>query len=119
MAKKRRSKMNKKTLLYYHCKSLQQLGVISEAAKKNGSKGFLPAGKNGDLNEQEMGLILRDVEGYSSQVKALEKKISRLEQTVKSMQAERSRRRQACRPHHAISIEVKATDRIFRAPQSK
>ena len=119
MAKKRRSKMNKKTLLYHHCQSLQQLGVISEAAKKNGSKGFLPAGKNGDLNEQEMGRILLDVEDYSSQVKALERKISRLEQTIKWMQAEKSRRRQACRPHHVISIEVEATAGVFRVQPPK
>ena len=87
--------------------------------KVHGSKGFLPAGKNGDLNEQEMGLILRDVEGYNSQVKALEKKISRLEQTIKSMKAERSRRKQACRPLHVISIEVEATARVSRAQQDK
>ena len=66
-----------------------------------------------------MGLILRDVEGYSSQVKALERKISRLEQTIKSMQAERSRRRQALRYHHVISIEIEATAGVFRAQPSK
>ena len=66
-----------------------------------------------------MALILRDVEGYSSQVKALERKISRLEQTIKSMQAERSRRRQACRPHHVISIEVEATARVSRVQTAK
>ena len=71
LAKKRRAKMNKKTLLYYHCKSLKQLGVNSEVGKNNGSKIVLPANKNGDLTEQEMGLILQDIEGHSSQVKAL------------------------------------------------
>ena len=47
--------------------------------KKNGSKIVLPAVKNGDLTDQEMGLILQDIEGHNSQVKTLEKKIDRLE----------------------------------------
>ena len=92
-AKKRRAKQNKKILLYYHCKPLQQLGVRSEAAEKNGSKGFLPKERKGDLNEEEMGLILRDMEGHSNLVKTLERKISKLEKTIALMEENKIRQR--------------------------
>ena len=42
--------------------------------------------RNGNLNEQEMGLILQDIEGHSNQVKALRKKIHKLEDTIASLE---------------------------------
>ena len=68
---------------------MQQLGVLSEAAKKNGSKGVLPREKNGNLNNEEMGLILQDIEGHSNQVKALWKNIHNLRATIASMKEDK------------------------------
>ena len=106
MGKKRRAKMNKKTLLYYHCKSLQQLGVQSEAAKKRGSNIFFPPEKNGNLNNEEMGLILQDMEGHSNKVKALERWISRLQTTIASLKKELVSPSRPCEAQLVVSVEV-------------
>ena len=118
-AKKRRAKQNKKILLYYHCKPLQQLGVRSEAAEKNGSKGFLPKERKGDLNEEEMGLILRDMEGHSNLVKTLERKISKLEKTIALMEENKIRQRKTDSSHLVVSIEVAATPSDKEGPSAR
>ena len=61
------------------------MGVQSEIGEKNGSKIVLPRKKNGDLSNEEMGLILEDIEGHSNQVKALKMKIHNLEATIVSL----------------------------------
>ena len=83
--------------------------MLSEAAKKNGSKGVLPRKKNGNLNNEEMGLILQDIEGHSNQVKALWKKIHNLQDTIVSLREDKISKRQTCSSHRVVSMEIKAT----------
>ena len=98
-------------LLYYFCKPLQRLGVQSEESKKTGTNIVFPPERNGVLNEEEMGLILEDIEGHYKQVKTLERKISRLQATITTLEEERRIRKPACEPQHVISIEFNVTER--------
>ena len=57
--------------------------------KKTGSNIVWPPQRDGNLNEEEMGLILEDIEGHYNEVKALERKITRLRSTIAAMEEDK------------------------------
>ena len=66
-----------------------------------------------------MGLILRDLEGYSSQVKALERKISRLQATIASLKENRVIKRQTYSSHLVVSMEIEANVSETKCPSAR
>jgi hypothetical protein len=61
VGKKRKSKENKRTLLYHHCETLHPLGVWANEGGGNPQKIYRPFQRNSNLTEEEMDCILKDL----------------------------------------------------------
>ena len=84
MAKKRKAKENKRTLLYDQCELLRPLGVWANPNGENPRKIYKPAQKNSNLTEEEMDCILKDLVRHKQKFKDSEQVIKQLKDTIDS-----------------------------------
>jgi len=66
-AKKRNSKIRKKTLIFHHC------GLLGKRSSE-GNRLLLPKVDRGDLNEEHMGMIVTELQNFKDRIKLLEVK---------------------------------------------
>ena len=97
VAKKQKSKENKRTLLYHYCKNLHPLGECANADGENPLKIYRPSQKCSKLNETEMGCVLEDIIDQNKQIKNLNEIIKQLNVTIDSLKNKQLAQPEACR----------------------
>ena len=110
MAKKRKAKENKRTLLYHHCENLHPLGECANEEGGNPLKIYRPSQKSSKLTEIEMGCILAGVKDHSEQIKRLQGVIRQLNVTVDSLKSKLKAQRETCVAQNLIGMEILEDD---------
>jgi len=106
MAKKRKAKENKRTLLYDQCEPLHPLGVWANPNGENPRKIYKPTQKKSNLTEEEMDCILKDLVCHKQQIKDLKEVIKQLNETIDSLKSKQILPSEPCSAESSVSMEI-------------